>query len=114
MLISVNGLSVDKVLSVLGERLRHARLDSNLTQQALATDVGVSLKTVRNAEDGQNISLETLVLLLQGLHRIDELESFLIEDGPSPVELAERQGQRRQRATGKRATDKSPSGDWTW
>jgi transcriptional regulator with XRE-family HTH domain len=108
------GLAVDTVLSTIGERLRRARLESNLTQQELATDVGVSLKTVRNAEDGQNISLETLVRLLKGLRRVDELDAFLVEDGPSPVALAERKGQQRQRATGKRSSNKSLQADWKW
>jgi len=107
-------LPASTVLSVIGERLRRARLDSNLTQQALAEAVGVSLKTVRNAEDGRNISLETLVLLLQGLQRIDELDSFLVAEGPSPVVLAERQGKLRQRATGKRSSGPGTSGDWEW
>lgn len=107
-------LATADILSVLGQRLREARLEKNLTQQALAETVGVSLKTVRNAEDGQNISLETLVLLLQGLQRIDELQSFLVSVGPSPIKLAERHGKQRQRATGKRAVDPDAAGGWEW
>ena len=102
------------ILSVIGQRLRQARLDNNLTQQALAESVGVSLKTVRNAEDGQNISLETLVLLLKGLQRVDELQSFLASEGPSPIELAERHGRKRQRATGSRAVNPDTAGGWEW
>ncbi|MBT8098740.1 MAG: helix-turn-helix domain-containing protein [Gammaproteobacteria bacterium] len=107
-------LTTTGILSVIGQRLKQARLDANLTQQALAEAVGVSLKTVRNAEDGQNISLETLVLLLQGLQRSDELESFLVSTGPSPIELAERHGKRRRRATGKRGADPNAPGGWEW
>ncbi len=105
---------VAAALSLIGRRLRRARLAANLTQQDMATRVGVSLKTVSNAEDGQNISLETLILMLQGVGRLDDIQNLLPDDGPSPVELAERQGRTRQRATGRRAQDKDTSDAWQW
>ncbi len=105
---------VEAILSLLGQRLRQARLGANLTQQALASQVGVSLKTVRNAEDGQNISLETLILLLRGVGRLNDLEYLLADAGPSPVELARRLGQRRQRASGRRGSGKGAADTWQW
>jgi len=105
---------VTAVLSALGRRLRRARLNANLTQSELGSLARVSLKTVRNAEDGQNISLETLILLLQGVGHGDDLDLLLADGGPSPVELLERQGRVRQRATGKRAESKDAADTWQW
>ena len=104
----------EAILSLLGQRLRQARLGANLTQQALAAQVGVSQKTVRNAEDGQNISLETLILLLGGVGRLNDLEYLLADTGPSPIELARRLGRRRQRASGRRSSGKGASDTWQW
>jgi putative transcriptional regulator len=112
--MSIDEATLGAILAGLGQRLRRARLDANLTQAALATRAGVSLKTVRNAEDGQNISVETLVLLLQGVGRQQDLERLLASEGPSPVELAERQGRARQRASGRRARDASATDTWQW
>ena len=103
-----------RLLAQLGERLRRARLDADLTQRRLAERVGVSLKTVRNAEDGNNISLETLILLLQGIGRAHELESLLQSAGPSPIQLAEQLGRERQRASGERHKPKHVADSWEW
>lgn len=103
--------SVERSLAALAARLRQARLDANLTQRELARRAGVSLKTLGNAEDGQNISLETFLRLLQGLGRLGEASTLLADEGPSPIELAARRGRRRQRV---RASRKDDGGEWQW
>ena len=103
--------SVESALAGLSARLRRARLDANLTQRELAERVGVSLKTVSNAEDGHNISLKTFARLLAGIGRLSDLDPVLEDPGPSPVELAKRHGRRRRRASGQTATSGT---DWEW
>lgn len=108
---------IDKPITVntlvtLGQRLRRARLDANLTQGVLAERVGISIKTISNAENGQNISLETFALLLQGIGRAGELDGLLADEGPSPVKLAKRLGRTRQRASGRRS--KGSTDNWQW
>jgi transcriptional regulator with XRE-family HTH domain len=98
----------------LAERLQRARLAENLTQQALADRCGVSVKTIGNAEDSGQVSLDTFVRLLDGLGRIDEIEDFLAATGPSPIELARQQGKRRQRARSSQSAENDDSGEWQW
>ncbi len=112
--MNIEDRPVEAVLSTFGRRLRRARLNANLTQKDLGRQAGVSLKTVRNAEDGQNISLETLVLLLRGVGFADDLDLLLADGGPSPIEMAARQGRTRQRATGSRASGEDAAGTWQW
>lgn len=112
--MSIYSKSIPAILRELGERLRRARLEANLTQQALADAASVSLKTVANAEDGQNVSVETLLLLLRGVGRLDDVAALLADEGPSPIELAKRRGRSRQRASGKRSEGKPSSDDWQW
>lgn len=112
--METNEIDAKRVLAQLAERLRRARLDADLTQRSLAERVGVSLKTVRNAEDGQNISLETLILLLQGIGRVNEIENLLRSAGPSPIRLAERLGRERQRASGARHKAGHVADTWEW
>lgn len=100
--------SNEQILRELGQRLRRARLDANLTQRAVAVSAGLSLKTVCNAEDGHNVSLDTLIRLLRGVGCLATLEPLLSDAGPGPIALAERGGRTRQRATGSRG------GGWEW
>lgn len=105
-------MSDESIQALLGERLRRARLQANLTRKALAEEIGLSVDTVRNAESGRNVSLETLIRMLRGLGQLDALGSVLSYAGPSPVELAKTLGRIRQRASGSRS--RADAGHWTW
>ena len=107
-----NNDPVELALSQLASRLRRTRLNANLSQRELASRAGVSLKTLSNAEDGRNVSLETLLRLLQALGRLSEVSRLVDVDGPSPVELASRRGRLRQRARASEAPDDDP--EWRW
>lgn len=85
----------------LGERLKLARLNQDLTQAQLAERAGVSRKAVLYAEKGK-APLEVFIALLQALNLVSQLDHFLPAQPLSPLQLAKLQGQRRQRASGKR------------
>jgi putative transcriptional regulator len=106
------------VLEELGLRLRHARLNRNLTQAKLAEQAGIALRTLQKAEAGKVTTLETLVALLRGLGLLAELDAFLPEPPQSPVQLAKLQGRTRQRASGQRAPGQRGSSAgaprWQW
>jgi putative transcriptional regulator len=112
MVMTHKNLNIGAVQQGLGARLRDARLNLNMTREDLAADIGLSVDTVRNAETGRNVSLETLLRLLCGLGRLGDLDRLLESAGPSPVQLAKRQGKIRQRASGSRTTKKSER--WQW
>ncbi len=90
------------VLEELGRRLRQRRLDRNLSQQEVAEKAGLDRTTVGALERDGRASLLTVVQVLRALGTLDELDGFLPATGPSPLELARRQGQVRQRASGPR------------
>jgi len=104
-------MSDKAILQELGERLRRVRLNRNLTQADLARQAGIGRRTLQKAEEGEVTTLETLIAILRGQGRLDQLDQFLPEPPASPVQLARLQGEERQRATGKR---KEPAGDWKW
>lgn len=109
--MAISDKRVSTRLQSFAARLRAERLAQNLTQRALAERIGVSIKTVANAEDSGQISLETLLRILDGLGRLDDLQQVLPDNGPSPIALAERKGKRRVRASG---TPKSDKDGWSW
>jgi putative transcriptional regulator len=65
----------------LGNRLKEARVARNLTQADLATEAGVSRKTVNTVENGVFVPSTTLALVLAQIlaMRVDEL-FFLAEE----------------------------------
>lgn len=82
----------------LGERLKQARLNHDMTQAAVAERVGVTRKTVLNAEKGQ-AQLETFVAIMIALNLASQLELFLPKQPISPLQLAKLQGKQRRRAS---------------
>ncbi|QKX17178.1 helix-turn-helix transcriptional regulator [Microbulbifer sp. YPW1] len=89
------------IAEALGQRLKQARLNRDLTQIEVAERAGVSRKAVLNAEKGK-AQLEVLVAILQALDLTAQLDSFLPPQPPSPIQLAKLQGKQRQRASGQR------------
>lgn len=90
----------------IGERLKQARLNRDLTQSEVAVLAGVTRKTVLNAEKGK-VQLEVLIAIMMALKLTNQLDLFLPKQEISPLQLAKLQGKKRQRASRKRRdTDK--------
>ena len=97
--------------ATLGNRLRAARLNRNMTQSVVGEAAGLSRKTVINAEKGQ-ASLEVFVALLIALGEAEQLNNFLPPQTLSPIQLLKLRGKQRQRAS--RSTDPDPRATQTW
>jgi len=111
-----HGKTDQQVLRALGERLRGHRLRRDITQEQLAERAGLSVSTIKGLEAGRG-RLDSLVAVLRELQQLDGLDAFLPDPGISPLQLAERRGKPRQRASGgaarpRPATDKKPESDW--
>jgi len=58
----------------LGERLRTLRIHKNLEQAVLAERAGISVRTLRNLENGSGSSLRTLIEVVRALGRTSWLD----------------------------------------
>lgn len=101
-------LSDQELLKEIGERFKRERLDRNMTVDEVSQRSGVSERTVRNVEDGSPFSMATLLALLRTYGLIGRIEALLPEQGPSPIQLADRQGEPRQRASRRQGEE------WDW
>ncbi|MCB9680606.1 MAG: helix-turn-helix domain-containing protein [Alphaproteobacteria bacterium] len=109
-----NLLTDDAVLGELGARVQRQRLHRNVTQAALAEEAGVSTPTVQRLEAGASVQLASLLRVLRALGLLDRADGLVPEPGVRPMDLLEREGRRRQRASSPSsaaATDDTP---WTW
>lgn len=109
--MSLENSSPHAIATELGERLKQARLNANLTQTEVAAKAGITRKVVGNAEKGQ-VHLESMVAILLALDMAGNLESFLPRQEVSPVQLLKLQGQQRVRASGGRADKKEEKSEW--
>jgi transcriptional regulator with XRE-family HTH domain len=99
----------------LGERIKRARLNQNLTRKDVAEHAGLSIKAVTSVESGTATLLST-VAVLQALDLADQLQLLLPEPELSPRQLIKLKGKERRRASGSRGghEDSSADTETTW
>ena len=96
-------ISDAEIQTEIGQRLRQARLNINISQAKLAEIAGLARRTITNTESGQGCSLLTLIAILRGLNLLSQLETFIPDPGLSPIQLAKLRGKQRRRASGTRS-----------
>ena len=96
-------VSDQAVIREFGLRIRRARLNSNVTRDALARDAGVSLSTVVRLESGESTALWGAIRVLRSLGLLNAVLDALPEDRATPLELARAARRRRMRASGARS-----------
>ena len=109
--MATNKNSPAAIAEAIGERLKQARLNTNMTQVEVAERAGVSRKTVLNAEKGK-VQLEPLVAILMALDLTHQLDRFLPKPELSPLQLAKLQGKQRQRASGQHNNQDEAKPEW--
>lgn len=85
------------IAAELGNRLEQLRLERNMTQIALANEVGITAKSYRQLIAGGG-KLENVIAALRALNCLEQLDNFLPETPPSPLEQLKLRGKQRQRA----------------
>lgn len=104
----------EALMRLVGERLSGLRLARNLTQQQLAEQAGLGLRTVQRLELGAAATqLSGLIRVCRVLGLLENLETFIPQAAVSPMAQLKQAGRKRQRATGRKtAPDKTKK--WTW
>ena len=101
------------ILEELGNRIAQYRLNRNLTQEDLAKEAGMSLRTLVRIEQGYPAQMPSIVRLLRVLRLLANMEALIPEPPVSPVQQLKMEGKKRKRASSKSAipTSKQP---WSW
>ncbi len=100
-----------EVVAAIGRRLDALRRSRNLPQEQLAEQAGVSRGTLTRLANGDGISLDSLVRIMQAMGLGDHLATLLPDPSIRPVERARSGGRLRQRA---RRRPASPTAPWRW
>jgi len=94
------------IVQTIGRFVKQKRLQINKTQGQLAKDAGLNPYTVSQIENGNSITLSTLVQLLRALDVLYVLDNFKIMEEISPIQYAKMQKSKRKRARNDKNSDK--------
>ena len=103
----INRQSPKAIAQELGQRLKRARLNKNLSQEYVALHAGISRRAVARAEEGY-VLLENMIEILVVLEMVEQLNLFLPAQHISPIQLLKLEGKKRRRAS---TRSKSEAGD---
>ncbi len=104
----------EAILKAIGERLAHLRLAHNLTQQQLAEQAGLGVRTVQRLESGAAATqLSGFVRVCRVLGLLEHFENLVPEAVAGPMEQLQRRNRKRRRASGKKTAPAVPK-QWTW
>lgn len=111
---NINWLSLsDKaIVSIIGDYIKHQRLLQNKTQAKIAEMAGINRWTMSKIENGEPISLMSLIQILRALNLLDTLEVFKAQKLISPLELAKLDKQKRLRASKDKDYNKENESEW--
>lgn len=95
-------VKIDNLVALLGERVRELRLREDLAQTVLAARSGISLKAVKNLENGTGATVTSLLRVLRTLRQTEWIEALGPKVTISPMQMLTRK-KKRVRATRKKA-----------
>jgi len=107
----VKSVTATALAEEIGDRLKQARLNRDLTQSEVAELAGIARKTVLNAEKGK-VQLNIMIAILMALDLTEQIDLFLPKQEISPLQLAKLQGKKRQRASGQRSNKNEETSEW--
>ena len=106
-------LTDETVLAEIGSRMAARRIDLELTQAVVAGQAGIAKRTLERMEAGHSSQLSSLIRVLRVLDDLSGLGNLVVPVGPRPMDLLQRKGKVRQRASSRRARNTSGK-PWHW
>jgi len=74
-----NTMTDSEIIADLCRRIKDARIEQRLSQIDLAERSGLGIATIKRAEMGGSVTLSTLICILRGLNRLNQLEGVLFD-----------------------------------
>lgn len=97
--IDYSSMSDDKLALLLGEFIRHHRIDKNMSQEGLAIAAGLSRPTISLMERGKNMNLNSIIRVLRVLDLLYLFDTIKISQTISPIEMLKLQEKRHKRSS---------------
>lgn len=103
----------DKVfLEMMGEFIRHHRLEQNKSQSQLAKEAGIARSTLSLVEKGESTLFIIYIQLMRALNLLYMLKEFEVKPQFSPLQLAKLEQSKRLRASKTVKKINKPKSTW--
>lgn len=102
----------EQIEGALCRQLENIRLIRNVTQEQLAREAGIAIRTIRRLEKGQGVSLDTFIRILIALGLQNNLQALLPDPTVRPIERVNIGGAERKRARPRKSTVEKST--WAW
>jgi len=89
--------TVEQIQASIGGRIRSYRLDSNLSQEVVASKAGVNVRSLQRLEGGAASSLETFIRIVKALQLEDWFDTLAIIPAINPLLMVEDRPRQRAR-----------------
>ncbi|MGI4848028.1 MAG: hypothetical protein ACRYGK_07820 [Janthinobacterium lividum] len=104
--MNIKPMSNAAIAELVGNRLQELRLKTNVGQDEIAREAGISRQTLYQLLTHGKGTLTNLIAVLRTLGELDRLSSLTAQVRPSPLAIARMAGKTRTRATGSRGVAK--------
>ncbi|XLS27970.1 helix-turn-helix domain-containing protein [Flavobacteriaceae bacterium M23B6Z8] len=89
------------IVKQIGSYIKHTRLQQHRTQAQLAEIAGLNRWTISQIENGESVTLMSLIQILRALDSLYVLKSFEFSTEISPLEYAKLKKRQKQRVRNK-------------
>jgi len=102
------------IVEQIGRFIKHTRLNKNKTQTQLAKESGLNRSTISQIENGESVTLTSLIQLLRALDVLYVLDQFEVNEDISPLAYAKLKKEQRERASGNKNKTTNKEDDLGW
>ena len=106
--------TVETILAEIVHRAVQRRIELGLTQQDVVDQTGISLRTLKQIERGNDCRFSTMIRLLQAYDLTDRLNMLIPEPTISPIQFIEQQQQSRKGTRKRVSKAAKPVKSWKW
>ena len=100
--VDYTSMSDDRLAQLLGEFIKHHRINKNISQEELAIAAGLSRPTISLMERGKSMNLNSIIRVLRVLDLLYLFDAIKITQTISPIEMLKLQEKQRKRSSKKR------------
>lgn len=112
--INYTQMSDGAIVAQIGRFIKHTRVQQSKTQAELAEISGLNRWTISQIENGESITLSSLIQILRALDCLYILEAFNYADEISPLEYAKLKKRQTKERVRKKGRDKNDKGKLGW
>lgn len=102
------------IVAQIGHFIKQTRIRQHKTQAQLAEAAGLNRWTISQIENGESVTLTSLIQLLRALDSLYVMDKFKIQDDISPLAYAKLKKQQQKERVRNKSTQKEDKDDLGW